>query len=91
MFFNSFNSRYVCSVLSEMRDYIKTLPLDSTSTNHLMSLIEESQSLVNRMESALEAYASTPDLSRYLAELKEEKKKLKQEILKTRIARHKVK
>ena len=46
-------SRYICSVLDEMRTAIKIYRPDL-----VIGLIEEAQSLVNRMEARLEDYAS---------------------------------
>ena len=46
-------SRYVCSVLDEMRTAIKVGRIDM-----LAGLIEEAQTLVNRMEAKLEDYQS---------------------------------
>ena len=42
------SNRYICTVLDEMRDCIKTL-----NFSYLSGLIEEAQSLANRMESRL--------------------------------------
>jgi len=65
-------SRYVCSILDEMREAIKVL-----SINQLPGLIEEAQTAVNRMEAKLNDYSNMKyDLHR-LEELKMKIKKLK--------------
>jgi hypothetical protein len=46
-------SRYVCEVLTEIRECTKTLRFD-----RLPGLIEEVQTLVNRMEARLNDYSS---------------------------------
>lgn len=46
-------SRYVCDVLSEMREMVKDMRFDRAS-----GLINEAQTMVNKMESALEDYSS---------------------------------
>lgn len=61
-------NRYLCDVLDEMRTCVKTLnfrPLDS--------LIEETQILANRMESAL---GDKRDIKRYHQMIKELKKEI---------------
>ena len=40
------SNRYICTVLDEMRDCVKT-----SNFSYLSGLIEEAQSLANRMES----------------------------------------
>ena len=42
------SNRYICTVLDEMRDCVKT-----SNFSYLSGLIEEAQSLANRMESRL--------------------------------------
>ena len=69
-------SRYACSVLEETRAAVKnlnhlTLPL---AKRHLSTLIEEMQTVVNRMESGLE---DKNDYARVRADLKEGKAELK--------------
>lgn len=72
-------NRVVCSVLDEMRNCIKT-----ANYSYLPGLIEETQSMVNRMEAALydvkDYKAYTEDVSRLrkeVAQLKLEKAQLK--------------
>lgn len=61
-------NRTVCDVLSEMRKCVKTL-----NFSYLESLIEEVQTMVNRMEAGL---WDQKDVER----LREEKKQLKEEV-----------
>lgn len=68
-------NRYICSVFEEMRDACKTL-----NFSYMMGLIEEAQSLANRMESALGDKNEVERRTERLKELKEEKRKLTQEI-----------
>lgn len=68
-------SRYICSVLEEMRTCVKTLNFAI-----LLSLIEECQTLANRMESALEDNGGAEEIVERLRELKKEKKELQKEI-----------
>lgn len=63
-------NRTICSVLEEMRNCCKT-----SNFSYLPGLIEECQSLANRMESAL---WDQKDIKYY----REEKKELKEEIKK---------
>ena len=52
----SVSNRYVCSVLSEMRDYLghcKNAKFTERKYDLMMTLIEESQTYVNRMEAAI--------------------------------------
>ena len=83
-------SRYACTVLEEARAAVKsmnhlTLPM---AKRHLSTLIEEMQTVVNRMEAGLEdkdSYGSVreflrearADLKKERAELKKAKKELK--------------
>ena len=65
-------NRTMCDVLREMRDCYK-----SRNFAYLLGLIEEAQSMGNRMEAGLED-------QRDLEELREEKSKLKKEIFQLR-------
>lgn len=79
------NSRYICSVLDEMRNCYKTY-----NFSIMASLIEEVQTMANRMEAALddkntmEYYhdelkrlrKEKKDLEKNIAELEEQKNKL---------------
>lgn len=65
-------SRYICSVLDDMRETLKT-----NNFSYLLGLIEEAQFLANRMEAAI---GDLNDIERYSKErckLKDEIKKLK--------------
>jgi len=66
--------RYICSVLDEMRECVKT-----SNFSYLSGLIEEAQSLVNRMESRLYEIKDFERLHEDIRILKAEKKKLEKE------------
>lgn len=68
-------SRFICSVLEEMRTCIKTLNFAA-----LLSLIEECQTLANRMEAAIDDNGGAEYIVENLRELKKEKKGLEKEI-----------
>ncbi len=65
------SNRYICSVLDEMRDCVKT-----SNFSYLSGLIEEAQSLANRMESRLYEIKDFEKLHEDIRKLKAEKKKL---------------
>jgi len=74
-------NRYVCDVLDEMRKCYETRNFSS-----LLGLIEEAQTLVNRMEAGLRDYKDAgynedriADIKKELKELKKEKRKLQNE------------
>ena len=70
------SKRYICSVFGEMREALK--PLKQTvpgSYRHLKTLIEEAQTLANRMEHALEVKKNH---STFISELKRGKDIIKQ-------------
>tara|TARA_R110000796_G_scaffold158766_1_gene275412 strand:+ start:364 stop:639 length:276 start_codon:yes stop_codon:yes gene_type:complete len=71
-------NRYVCTVLEEMRTCVKNLSVWTIYKNrrHLTVLIEEAQTLVNRMESAIEDSKSYEDMMIERRELKKEIKQL---------------
>lgn len=86
-------NRYVCSVLDEMRKQLKTLEgvnedilvLHYVRITKLM--IEEAQTMVNRMEASLEDYGDIKgmlkerdSLYKEIKKLKEERNKLKEEL-----------
>ena len=73
-------NRYICDVLEEMRTSVKTLNFAM-----IPSLIEEVQTMANRMEMALE---DMKDLKSMKDEIHEKKKELK--ILKKKIAKIKL-
>lgn len=69
-------NRFVCSVLDEMRDCIKTLRFD-----RMKGLIEEAQTLVNRMEARIHDM-NDHEFNRYrenIRTLKKEIRDLKQQ------------
>ena len=68
-------NRLLCAVLDEMRDCVKT-----TNFSYLSGLIEEAQSLANRMESNLYDIKDFNRLHKDIKVLKKEKKKLKEEV-----------
>ena len=71
-------NRYVCDVLEEMRTSVKTLNFAM-----IPSLIEEVQTMVNRMEMALEDMKDLKGLKEEIHNKKEEYETLKDEIKKT--------
>jgi len=74
-------SRLVCSVLEEQRAALKTLNEYTMERYKLYapSLIEEAQTLVNRMDAGLEDQADLRDMIEEKAKLKKEIKKLRAE------------
>jgi hypothetical protein len=66
--------RDICSVLDEMRKCVET-----SNFSYLSGLIEEAQSLVNRMESRLYEIKDFERLHEDIRILKAEKKKLEKE------------
>lgn len=71
----SYPNRVVCSVLDEMRKSLKRLNIFNIRRYraHMSMLIEEAQTLVNRMEAGLE---DKSDLRRVREKIKEEGAKL---------------
>jgi hypothetical protein len=67
------SNRYICTVLDEMRDCVKT-----SNFSYLSGLIEEAQSLANRMESRLYEIKDFERLHEDIRKLKVEKKKLEE-------------
>ncbi len=69
-------NRYVCSVIEEMRDQLKYLDYHSLERYKSITsmMLEEMQTLVNRMESALEDWA---DYEKMLSKRKKLKKSIK--------------
>lgn len=69
-------NRYVCSVLDEMRKQLDALKWSNVSRYKSITslMIEEAQTMVNRMEAGLE---DAGDLERLKEECRKEKKKLK--------------
>ena len=68
-------NRLLCTVLDEMRECVKTL-----NFSYLSGLIEEAQSLANRMESHLYDIKDLNRLHKDIKALKKKKKKLKEEV-----------
>ena len=66
-------SRTMCEVFEEMRKCCKT-----GNYSYLPGLIEEAQSMGNRMESKLETYKDIKDAEDYIKKLKKEIKDLKE-------------
>ena len=70
-------NRYICDVLEEMRTSIKTLNFAM-----IPSLIEEVQTMANRMEMALSDMKDLERLKMSIVEKKEELEKLEKKIAK---------
>ncbi len=70
-------NRYICDVLEEMRTSTKTLNFAM-----IPSLIEEVQTMANRMEMALSDMKDLERLKMSIVEKKEELKKLEKKIAK---------
>ena len=70
-------NRYICDVLEEMRTSVKTL-----NFSMIPSLIEEVQTMANRMEMALEDMKDLKTLKEEIVDKKEELETLKDKIRK---------
>ena len=68
-------NRLLCTVFDEMRECVKTL-----NFSYLPGLIEESQSLGNRMEAHLYDIKDLNRLHKDIKALEKKKKKLKEEV-----------
>ena len=68
-------NRLLCAVLDEMRDCVKT-----SNFSYLSGLIEEAQSLGNRMEAHLYDMKDHDRLLDDIRDLKKKKNKLKEEV-----------
>ena len=68
-------NRLLCAVLDEMRDCVKT-----SNFSYLSGLIEEAQSLGNRMEAHLYEIKDYNRLHEDIRDLKTKKKKLEKEL-----------
>ena len=75
---NKMPNRLLCTVFDEMRDCVKTL-----NFSYLLGLIEESQSLANRMESRLYDVKEHDRLLDDIRDLKKKKKNLKKIVKET--------
>lgn len=73
-YFNTYPNRTLCDVLKEMRTMYKTCNFST-----MPGLIEEAQTMGNRMEAALEDRRDVKDTREYLDELKNEIIELKKE------------
>ena len=60
----SYPSRVMCDVLDEIRTYVKLFPLEL----HLLGLIEEAQTIANRMEARLSDKKNYYELQKILRE-----------------------
>ena len=69
-------NRLLCDVLREMRECVKTL-----NFSYLLGLIEEVQTLGNRMESKLYDIKDFERLHEEIRDLKKKKKKLAEEVV----------
>ena len=68
-------NRYLCDVLHEMRDCVKTL-----NFSYLLGLIEEAQTLANRMEARLYEMKDFDRLHEEIKVLKKKKKSLEKKV-----------
>ena len=68
-------NRYLCDVLGEMRECVKTL-----NFSYLLGLIEEAQTFANRMESKLYEIKDFERLHEEINALQKKKKKLEEEL-----------
>ena len=68
-------NRYLCSVLDELRECTKNL-----NFSYLLGLIEEAQTLANRMEANLYDIKDFERLRDDIKDLKKKKKKLEEKI-----------
>jgi hypothetical protein len=68
-------NRLLCTVLDEMRECVKTL-----NFSYLSGLIEEAQSLGNRMEAHLYDIKDFERLHKEIKDLKKKKKNLKKKV-----------
>lgn len=75
-------NRYVCSVLDEMRKLNRSLSHLSMYRYKKMqfTLIEEAQTLVNRMECGLEDWRDLNDTTKKLTKIKREVKEKRKEL-----------
>ena len=78
----AYPNRFVCTVLEEMREQLKKLDvhsLDRYKSIHAM-MIEEAQSMVNRMEASLEDQRDVRKLTDKRHELRKEVRKLNKKV-----------
>lgn len=80
-------SRTICSVMDEMRVYLKLVVKDKKHHDHLLSLVEESQTLANRMEAAIWDQHTIKSLQDERQRLKKEINDLEQKIASLKVKR----
>lgn len=75
-------NRTLCDVIQEMRDIVNVMEGCNVTQSKLVlkTLVEETQSIGNRMEAALADIADLPGLYEKRAELKKDIKDLKKEL-----------
>jgi len=71
-------NRFICDVFDEMRTCVKTV-----NFSFLLGLIEEAQTIANRMEARLHDMNDHESLLDEIRDLKREKKNLKKTIVET--------
>ena len=69
-------NRFLCDVLNEMRECVKTL-----NFSYLLGLIEEVQTLASRMEAKLYDIKDFERLHEEIKDLQKKKKKLEKEVV----------
>jgi hypothetical protein len=69
-------NRYLCDVLGEMRECVKTL-----NFSYLLGLIEEAQTFANRMESKLYEIKDFERLHEEIKDLKKKRKNLEKKVV----------
>jgi archaellum component FlaC len=84
------NSRFVCTVIEEMRKSLSVIGeysvnglvklKEQTDFIHLLSLVEEMQTLANRMEAKLSDQSELEELHEKISKLKKEAKALTKKI-----------
>lgn len=81
----SYPNRLYCSALEELRVSLKNIskmdPIFKRSVIYMMSLVEEIQTLGNRMEAGLEDLKDQRGLAKEVRLLKERRNKLRKEVL----------
>lgn len=75
LFWSSSPNRYICDVLKEMRTCHET-----RNYGYLLGLIEEAQTLANRMEAGLEDFGDYKDMLRAKKQLKKELEELEEKV-----------
>jgi hypothetical protein len=68
-------SRYICNVFEEMRECLKT-----NNFSYLRGLIEEAQTMANRMEASIGDSYKVEGLRREIKDLKNKRNKLREEV-----------